>query len=176
MMRMLNTYNNSNLISLGAMPKRISQASETVAAKSTYRPTDTSVFFGVSPLLQKASLALGYFSIDDSLLTDLKQQVKVDPWAVNWADQFSHFFLQASAINATFDLRTLKGEDSRLHFYWDGQDWFYLYAWKGQTQQFIEVITTADNIHYFRQGKGTHTQRQNLVRLNTTESRGRANR
>ncbi len=164
---------NTHLIRLNNRPLTVRPTQQQSVTKSRYCPTDTSIFFSISPLTRKENLALGYFSMDAQVLSHLQQQVQADPWAVNWADYFSHFFLKADALGATFDMDNLHHEDSRLHFYWDGQDWFYLYAWEAKTQKFIEVISTEGKITYFRQGQGTHTQLKTLARITTTENRAR---
>jgi hypothetical protein len=163
----------NHLIPLNVCSPMMGESQRKIVEKSASFSTDTSVLFSISPVNRKANLALGYFSIDVEILNDLRRRVQVDPWAVNWAEYISRFFLKSDAIDVDFDLQTLSQDHSRFHFYWDGQDWFYLYAWEGKTQQFIEVISTAGSTMYFRQGQGTQTRVKTLARLTITENQGR---
>ncbi|MFZ4666270.1 MAG: hypothetical protein ACOYME_07575 [Prochlorotrichaceae cyanobacterium] len=141
--------------------------------KATCSAPDCALFFDLFSLTQSNNLALGYFSINTHVYTQLLQEVKNDRWSVNWAEHFKHFFLKLSFMETALDASLLEDEASRLHFYWDGLNWFYLYVWDGKTQNFVEVISTENNTVHFRQGQGTLTHLETIARITTTEYPGR---
>lgn len=168
--------NKSNKSNLAQVTKFSSLSLKKTSQKSlngTYSAPDCALFFDLFSLTQSNNLALGYFSVNPRMYTQLLQEVKNDRWSVNWAEHFKSFFLKLSFMETALDASLLEDESSRLHFYWDGCNWFYLYVWDGKTQNFIEVISTENNTVHFRQGQGTLTHLETIARITTTEYPGR---